>query len=80
MAEIQIHVETADAQQALLTLPIYGYVGADDSARHFGVEALGYNFQLINLDPYPDIDRENDPTEAVATINIQKITEADHAS
>jgi len=80
MAEIQIHVETADAQRALLTLPIYGYVGADDSARHLGVETLGYNFKLINLDPYPDINRENDPTEAVATIQIQKVTEADHAS
>jgi len=32
------------------------------------------------LDPYPDINRENDPTEAVATIQIQKVTEADHAS
>ncbi len=74
-ARIQVGIQKKSQEDADISLPIYGYVTANDSMRHVAVDTLGYSLKLLQLDPYPVDPVEPDYRSYEAAIFIKSIGE-----
>ena len=72
-AEIRLWLLRVQSDSTFVTLTLSGFVTRDDTTGHISKDTLGYRLSLVQLDPYPVLDRPQPISSYEATVKISKL-------
>jgi hypothetical protein len=71
-AEIAVALERVDESGTVVSLTIPGFTDRYSTEKHVPETVWGYRLTLLQLDPYPQIDRSEGRRRYVATLMVEK--------
>lgn len=72
-AQVRLWLRKPAAERTFVTATIAGYVTAESTSSHASVDTLGYRITLLQLDPYPNTNRERREADYRALFNVESV-------